>query len=112
MAPQRFWLLLFFSFVAGFALQKTRVHHKKPNSCFFSDEPTTSFWGELRYRRRLLLFGCGMDTGLSTHAYRVEVYIREEWAAFFDFKKQHKAGDNLDGFGGTSIGGRYTTNGF
>ena len=52
-----------------------------------------------------------MDTGLSTHAYCVEVYIREEWAAF-DCKKQHKAGDNLDGFGGTSIGGRYTTNGF
>ena len=52
-----------------------------------------------------------MDTGLSTNTYRVEVYIQEEWAAF-DFKKQHKAGDNLDGFGGTSIGGRYTTNGF
>ena len=99
-------------FVAGcFALQKeTRVHHKKPN-VHASFPATTSFWGELRYRRRLLLFGCGMDTGLSTHAYCVEVYIREEWSAF-DSKKQHKAGDNLDGFGGTSIGGRYTTNGF
>ena len=33
---------------------KTRVHHKKPN--FHASFPaTTSFWGELRYRRRLLL---------------------------------------------------------
>ena len=52
-----------------------------------------------------------MDTGLSTHAYCVEVYIREKWAAF-GRRKQHESGENLDGFGGTSIGGRYTTNGF
>ena len=52
-----------------------------------------------------------MDTSLSTHVYCVYVYSEKEWAAI-DCKKQHEAGDNLDGFGGTSIGGPYTTNGF